>query len=116
MPAIQHAPTCCSRQCPGHGGVVLQAVLGHQGFPGAERPGLVGNGHTLFTTADQGHFDAIVFRLPLGSVDELVGLEVCVQVAIEAMQEVAGEGGRHSRCIVVRRFHDRSWFGVIEAQ
>ena len=62
----------------------------------AKEPGLTAQVHGLILRAHQCHFDALLPRLPVGPVAELRRIGIPLEVAVEPLQQVAGEGGGHA--------------------
>lgn len=49
----------------------------------------------------EAHLHAGLVRVPEGAMVEARGVEICAEIAIEAVEDVAVEGGGHSRGVVV---------------
>ncbi len=85
----------------------LVAVLGVDGLAGGEVEGEGGAGgvggdvHLLLDQRFEVHLDAGLGDVPAGDVAETGGLEVGVEVAVEAGEDVAVEGGGDSLGVVV---------------
>ena len=93
--------------CEGGRGVrgVFDAVFGDPGVALAEEPGFTAQVHSLILPAHQGHFDALLLGLPAGPIAELRGIGIALEVAVEPVQQVVGEGGGHAGGIVVGGLH-----------
>ena len=72
---------------------VFDAVLGDPGSALAKEPSLTAQVHGLILCAHQRHFDALLRRLPLGPLAELSGIGIPLEVAVQPLQQVEGEGG-----------------------
>ena len=72
---------------------VFDAVLGDPGVALAKEPGLTAQVHGLILRAHQRHFDSLLRRLPVGPVAELRGIGIPLEVAVEPLEQVAGESG-----------------------
>jgi hypothetical protein len=53
---------------------------------------LAGHVHLLLPLAHQGHLDVAGLGHPAGPVEEGLGIEIAMQVAVEPLQQVEGEG------------------------
>ena len=79
----------------------LVAVFCVDGFELGEGDALAGYVDGLGDEAFEVHLDAAFVGVPAGPVDEAVEAEGCVEVAVEAGEDVEVEGCRDACCVVV---------------
>jgi hypothetical protein len=79
----------------------LVAVFGVNGFELGEWDSLAGDVDDLGDEAFEVHLDAAFVAVPAGAVDEGVEVEVGVEVAVEAAEDVEVEVGGDAGCVVV---------------
>src|SRR5712692_2013659 len=73
---------------------VLVAVFGVDGLAGAHLDGSAGDPHLLAPLAGEVHLDAVALGIVEGMVAEACEVEVAVELAIDARQQVEVEPGR----------------------
>src|SRR5690606_9351245 len=82
-------------------GAVLVGVLGVQALAGLEAEGALLDAHLLCQRADQVHLDARFARVEEGAVAEAARLDVAVQLATDASQQIEIESGGDAGAVVV---------------
>ena len=70
--------------------------------------------HGLIPLADQGHFDVAGCGDPAGLVAELIEVEITAEVAVQPLQQVQGEAGGDTGCVVVGRLEPLRCLGLVD--
>src|SRR3954463_138244 len=100
-PYCRRGPAGATRQCAKRVDRIFIAVLGVDGFAGAELDALPAHLDALALEARQMHLDARTVAVKEGMMLEAGWIELGVELAIDARQQVEIELRRHALRIVI---------------
>src|SRR5207245_1544816 len=90
-------------------------ILGMNRVALGEVKRLLANMYVLIALADEMHFDTLQRRVVKSVMSKIVDPEIGAQFAIGAYQQIAIEGGRHARRVVIRRVQNRRVLDQVRA-
>src|SRR5688572_27857333 len=100
-PALLDPHPCRSRQLLQVVQRVLVRVLCPNGFPLREFKLALGYGYVLILLRYELHLHAAVDRIVEGMMPELTGLKIGAQLAVDPLEQVQVESGRHAASVVI---------------
>lgn len=103
-PVAAQLPACFGGELAEGFDAVFVRALGMQAFAALEGEALAGGLHLLLVAADQVHLHAVLLPVPLRQVIEGVRIEVAMQFAIDAHQQVFVEPRGDALGVVVGGF------------
>ena len=114
-PGLKGRPAAATGQRPERIDGIFVAVLGVDGFAGAEVDGLVADAHFLPPHAGEVHLNAVTFAVVEGVVLEGGQIEICPQLAVDAGEQIEIEFRGNTLGVVVGAVENVGRFFEIDA-